>query len=154
MRAGHQALTRVVAALAIGGLSACAPQAADEVSSAGSCAGPQVNLTSDSVLPGDELEIAGQAFVDGCGDSQTVEGGTPTPVEPSVPMQGLEVVWMQSGLTTRLATVDADDDGRWSVTVTVPSEAHGGPAGIRVEPAQNVWISVATQPRTGDAWPS
>ncbi|MFD6134742.1 hypothetical protein [Isoptericola sp. NPDC060257] len=39
MRAAHQALTRVVAALAIGGLSACAPGTADETFFAGSCAG-------------------------------------------------------------------------------------------------------------------
>lgn len=143
MGAGRQALTTAVTALAIGGLSACTPGAADEITSAGSCAGPQVILTSDSVVPGDELEIAGRAFVDGCGDHQEVEDGTLRPVESSVPMQGLEVVWMQSGLTTRLATVDADDGGSWSVTVTVPQEARGGPAGIRVEPAPNVWATVA-----------
>ena len=134
-----------VAVCALVALGGCAHDQGDSGGSAASCASPSVVVAGTVALHG-TVQVTGQAFFDGpCIDNQGFVDGTPEPSNPSgstQPSTGLQLVWTQNGSTATLGTVDADAEGRFSVTVQVPVDAAAGAATIQVAPARAVEVDV------------
>jgi hypothetical protein len=99
----------------------------------GACAAPTVTVEPATASPGDEIEITGEAFQHGCEDHPGAEAATP--------MTDLTVRWLSDGVTAELAVVDADEEGRWSVTTTVPADAVGD-ARIDVPPSTGATVTL------------
>jgi hypothetical protein len=110
---------------------------------AGQCVGPEVDVpdvphthTKDIpvVRAGQVVRLVGQNFYATCNDLQTF--GTCTHVGLSDPLQEVEIGvapaklgdgpyqhWQLAGPTTAIATVDADDNGAFSIdAATMPTE--------------------------------
>ena len=109
----------VIVIMAIGVLWTLSGAAAADI-----CAGPSVTLDPPAGAPGDEIDVHGEDFFDNV-DCDT------KPDPPGEGLSGIDVELIQGDEITRLATVDADDDGRFTVTVTLPATASAGPARVR-----------------------
>lgn len=143
------ALVLLVAATLVGACSSGADDAAGAGGAdvAASCAAPSLELSRRTVEPGETVDVVGTAFLHGCADVSTVVDGTAVSLETTMPMTTLEVVWLQEGRRTVLASVDADPAaGDFRLAVTVPADADPGPATLRVSPAEDVTVTVTASP--------
>ena len=86
------------------------------------CVAPSVTVDHTPVARGDVLEIRGSYFGTDCND--TGQGG------PALgkPQASISVRIVQDAIAIPLAVVDADNDYRFVVLVTVPAELASGPA--------------------------
>lgn len=104
---------------------------------AGDCPAPSFAATSSNASPdqgplsaaaGEQLTLSGVGFLDGCTDSIVVAGDGPGS-GPAVESPEVGVTLALAGAGTSdavvLATIDADADGRWGTTVTLPDVAPG-----------------------------
>lgn len=106
-------------------LTACSGDDDLQVYAAIDCAGPATTVTPRQVMAGETVEVTGQNLWSTC------PGRPGAGVDGA--MQDLGVMWIQSGRTTKLATVDADLAlGTALATVTIPQNATAGPARIRI----------------------
>ena len=85
-----------------------------------SCVAPSVTVEHASVARGDVLEIRGSYFWSTCNDT----GGSGR----AKPEANISVRIAQGGVVIPLALVDANNDYRFAVQVTVPAELSVGPA--------------------------
>jgi hypothetical protein len=111
--------TRVVAVAALL-LTGCGGGTSPE----GACAGPMVTLSSGTVAAGGEVRVRSGGLWSDCYD--TGQQGTPPPSED------VAVQFQPQGSSTsvELATVDADEEGRIDVSVTIPAGTPAGPAEV------------------------
>ena len=106
----------LVAAVALSGCTAASSLGA-------SSAAPYIELSATTASPGDDVTVTGGAFVTDCYDQG--EGGTPPPQHDI----GVSVAPKDAAASgVPLGTVDADDDGRFELTVQVPDDMPTGPA--------------------------
>jgi hypothetical protein len=148
-RAATGALALLVAATILGACSSASDDAGDTGAAevAASCAAPELTVSRSTVEAGQTVEIVGTAFLHGCADAGAVVDGTAVSLETTAPMTTLEVIWIQAGRRTVLASVDADaTGGGFRLAVTVPADAVAGPAALRVSPAEDVAIAVTATP--------
>lgn len=108
-----------------------------------SCTGPVLTVEPRAVRPGEALTITGKAFSNAPCNDQGETGGCfgsgKTKIEP---IRGIEVSVFQGGSAVPLATVDADANYQFEITVPLPSGLHPGSAvvnhiPIEVLPAEN-----------------
>ena len=122
------------AALAVTGFMAgCAAQeSAGEAE--GGCAAPSVTVEPATVSPGDEVTVRGEAMMDGCADSISMdEDGNVISKETVTPFTGLDVVYLAADMEQVLATVDADEQGLFQITVRIPHDSPLGGAEVSVD---------------------
>ncbi|WP_143426998.1 hypothetical protein [Georgenia soli] len=94
---------------------------------AAACVAPHVSVEPAVARPGDEVTVRGVAMVDGCADAISVdEHGNQTPNETQSPIGSIDVILRTGEFDIVLATVDADANGEFEVTVVVPE---GTPSG-------------------------
>jgi len=107
----------VVGFVAIGMISAN-PAAAD-------CAGPTVTFAPHDVDRGGEVTVTGEYMGDSCYDT-----GPPPEGQGALgrPLTGVEIVAVQGDMEWVIATVDADEEYRFTAQVTVPWDASPGEA--------------------------
>ena len=144
-RAAVGALALLVAATLVGACSSPSDDAAEAAGAdvAALCAAPALEVSKRTVEPGEAVEVVGTAFLHGCPDQGAVVDGTTVALETTAPMTTLEVVWLQNGRRTVLASVDADAAaGGFRLAVTVPADAKAGSATLRVAPAEEVRFTV------------
>jgi hypothetical protein len=136
----HRSTTFRAAVALVGGFVAVAATAGCSTESGTSgeaaCAAPTVEVEPRSVAPGDEIEITGRDFMDGCEDHPGAEDSTP--------MSGLTVRWLQGGVTADLGVVDANQEGTWTVIAPVPEDAVAGEARIDVAPSTGTSVVVTS----------
>lgn len=120
-------------------VSACGSDVVGGVSN--SCVAPRITVSQPSASAGQEVEITGEAFLDGCGDAVSVIDGKAY-TEEIHPLKDLEVVLKQSGSSTVLGTVSADEGGSLRYVVTVPDTVKAGTATITVGVAEPVTVEV------------
>lgn len=113
-----------------------------EPGTAAACAAPTITASATSADPGATLQLSGTGFLTGCRDTSEVDNGTLAPQENLSPLTDLVVRWEQGDALQELATVDADAQGEWSTTVTIPAQAVPGDATLRVDPAGTLTITV------------
>lgn len=142
MRLVWRRCTTVLAAVVL--VAACSSPDPSPPAVAGAlCAAPHLEVSGgDVVAPGDEITVTGRFYVDGCADAIYVVDGKQTPNETESAMTGLHVEWLQGDTSTTLATVSADASGKFTVTVTVPTDATAGSGAVRVAPAEDVTVEV------------
>ena len=116
-RAPVGARVGAVAVVLLSGCGSAGPPAA-------ACAGPEVTLSTSTVVPGQEVRVQAGPLWSDCYD--TGQSGTPPP------MQDVTIVLEGEGGTAVLATVDADAQARIDVTVQVPEDLPAGPATLVV----------------------
>ncbi|MBT0993871.1 hypothetical protein KIN34_06170 [Cellulomonas sp. DKR-3] len=144
-RAASGVLALLVTATLVGACSSSSDGAADAdaAGAAASCEAPQVELSRRTVEAGQAVDVVGTAFLHGCDDAGTAADDAASAARTPVAMTTLEVVWLQDGRRTVLASVDADPDaGTFRIAVTVPADAAAGPATVRVAPAEDVRVTV------------
>ena len=107
----------IVGFVAIGMISAN-PAAAD-------CASPNVTFSPHDVDRGGEVTATGKYMGDSCYDT-----GPPPEGQDALgrPLTGVEIVVVQGDMEWVIATVDADEEYRFSAKVTVPRDASPGEA--------------------------
>ena len=125
-------------------MAGCAPghYTWEENPPAAACVAPHVSVEPAFARPGDEVTVRGAAMKHGCADAISVdEHGNQTPNETESPITSIDVVLRTGEFDIVLATVDADTNGEFEVTVVVPE---GTPVGTNLvstdvtstEPAQ------------------
>jgi len=108
-----------------------------------SCTGPLLRVEPRAVKPGKALTITGKAFSNAPCNDQGETGGCFGSRKPEVePIRGIELSVFQGGRAVPLATVDADINYHFEITVPLPSTLHPGSAvvnniPIEVLPAEN-----------------
>jgi len=138
-------MTRTAAARAVGatalvitaGVTAgCAAghSTLDEQNPAPACAAPFVTVEPAATRPGEQVTVHGSAMIDGCADAIGVdEHGNQTPNETESPITSIDVVLNTGDMKRVLATVDADEQGEFEVTVVVPEATPTGSAQISTD---------------------
>lgn len=98
------------------------------------CAAPYVGVEPAAARPGDEVTIRGAAMIEGCADAISVdEHGNQTPNETESPITSIDVVLDTGEFEIVLATVDADAQGKFEVTVVVPEGTPTGTARVSTD---------------------
>lgn len=147
LRAGLAVLTMAV----LGALtSACSAGGPGDVSSDGACAGPTLVVEPATAAPGDTVTVTGEGMIDGCDDHQGVDDdGTVRSFETQEPMRRVEIDLVLGDEQVTLASVDADEQGRFVVEVTMPAELTGADSAEIAAPdthAEPVEVAVAVAP--------
>lgn len=89
------------------------------------CAGPAIGVADETAAPGDSLRVLGDGFADDCADTGVgAFGCTFTPV--ARPERGIVLELADERGVVATATVDADDDFRFAVDVTLPDDLAPG----------------------------
>lgn len=144
LRAGLAVLTVAV----LGALtSACSAGGPGGVTSDGACAGPTLVVEPATAAPGDTVTVTGEGMIDGCDDHQGVDDdGTVRSFETQAPMRRVEIELVLGDEQVTLASVDADEQGRFVVEVTMPAELAGADSAEIAAPgthAEPVEVAVA-----------
>ncbi|WP_380167824.1 hypothetical protein [Jannaschia sp. R86511] len=120
----------VTAALLLGG---CGGSVGD------ACDSPALLLDESTVRPGQQVQVRGELFLDGCDDQGRGESRTPFPA--------VTLTWEQDGAVVDLVTVaDVDGAGAFVVVVTVPPDAVPGEATLSADSAAPLAVVVSPPP--------
>ncbi|WP_454084142.1 hypothetical protein [Georgenia sp. Marseille-Q6866] len=92
--------------------------------------------------------MSGTAFMDGCADSCSVDEDTGhQSCEAASPYRGITVELLpDDGEPVELTRVDADEDGAFTVEVTVPADAPEGRASITTDVVSGEPVEVTIRP--------
>ncbi|UUT36292.1 hypothetical protein [Microbacterium elymi] len=115
---------RSAAALVAGGILALTGcTAIISVGSAGSCVAPEATTAPTSASPGETITLRGKYFMP-CND---------TNMASDPPFGDLDIQWVQGDAVSALGTVHPEGTiGELAVDVTVPADATGGSAVVRI----------------------
>lgn len=99
------------------------------------CEAPSLSLGRTTVSPGGTVSVEGRAMQDGCADSVSVdEQGNQVANETEVPLEGIELqLTSGDGPAVPLALVNADEDGAFTVNVTIPADTPLGDSRISAD---------------------
>ncbi len=127
-------------------VAACAEETVG--SSAPACEAAILRVEPASVARGEELTLSGTAFMDGCADSCSVDEDTGhQSCEAASPYRGITVELLpDDGEPVELTRVDADEDGAFTVEVTVPADAPEGRASITTDVVSGEPVEVTIRP--------
>lgn len=111
-------------------VAACGPD--DQVGGSAACEGSHLWVEPATAARAEELTVSGTAFSDGCADNCHVDDDTGEQTcETAAPHRGITVKLVpDDGPPVTLASVDADEDGAFTLTVTVPPDAPEGRGSI------------------------
>lgn len=139
---------RLAGCLALAAISVAACVEDTVVSGAPACEAPSLRVDPASVARGEELTLRGSAFMDGCADSCGVDEGTGhQSCETASPHRGITVELLpDDGQPVELTQVDADEDGAFTIEVTVPADAPEGRASITTDVVSSGPVEVAILP--------
>lgn len=129
--------TRVKISILVAGLSLSLVPA-----SVASCAPPMVSIDDFEAAPGDEIRVSGTAWSSGCEDTGGSAGGCASAAESSKPLQNIELRLKgprtdqtqkqldvgaigETEVDLSLGEVDADDEGSFTASITIPDVAAG-----------------------------
>lgn len=113
------------------------------------CSGPHITVSPSRALPGATVNIQGQAFGDSCYDTGPPPAGQGA---LGTPLTDVEIGFVQDGVTTVVATVDADNEYQFSVDVTVPADAEPGQAAFTAIPPE--WVTITGFTVAGSVTPA
>ncbi len=113
-------------ALAVLTVAACG--ADEEAGGSAACEAARLRVEPATVARAEELTVSGTAFTDGCADTCHVDDDTGEQVcETAVPHRAITVELVpDDGPSVTLVDVDADEEGAFTVGVTVPADAPEG----------------------------
>lgn len=87
------------------------------------CASPALGVEPSSATAGAQIQIRGENFLDGCPDaSSDVLAAT----DAVLPHTSIEVQLLDAQGSVVLTTVDAEDDGTFEATVSLPEQVASG----------------------------
>jgi hypothetical protein len=90
------------------------------------CAPPKFSINPEKVGRGTTVTVVGQGFWDHCNDVLA-----PGQIPPGVNgAKNIKILFKQGNISKLLVTVDADSSLRFSVNITIPSDASIGEATI------------------------
>lgn len=107
-------LRLVLAVIAVGGLVSVGPSASAD------CAAPSLEVGVSEVAAGEPLRISGHAWGDACNDTSGPGPCNPPPLGNPIQDITLELRNKETGTRYDLATVDANEEYAFDVTVIVP----------------------------------
>ena len=87
------------------------------------CIVPRITADASSGQAGAKVTISGKGFMDGCHD--VCENGN---CPPTFPAKGIRILFVQSGKTTEVGRVDANEKFELTLAVVVPADAKTGAA--------------------------
>lgn len=96
------------------------------------CIGPGLEVSPDSVAPGDTFALEGSNFFSGCEDV-IIDG---EPVDEERARQGVEIELRQGSRTWELGTVNANKYYSISTKLTVPENVKPGKATVKADSAK------------------
>jgi hypothetical protein len=105
-------------------------------SSSGSCAAPRAALSAQQASPGDGLTVTVSYRV-ACKDT---DPGDVTVIDGH--FQAVKIFLVQRDKQTMLATVNTDQEGHLSTRVTIPASAQTGDAFVRVDYADDAFLTI------------
>lgn len=92
------------------------------------CPAAEIEVAPSSALPGSQVTVRGLGFLATCYDVQICPGELCAP-RRDLPLRDIDLVLAQGANKWTLATVDANDDFRFSEVVTLPEHIDAG-AGV------------------------
>lgn len=87
------------------------------------CATPVLGVEPSSATAGAQIQIRGENFLDGCPDSSSDALAVTDAIFPHT---AVEVQLIDAQYSVVLTTVDAEDDGTFEVTVSLPDQVASG----------------------------
>lgn len=110
-------------------LVACAP---DPDGQGAACANPALRVDPASAVAGAEVQISGENFLEGCPDASA---GTLAATDVAVPNTGISIELLGPDSAIVVGVVDAEEDGTFETTISIPPEAGPGVVEITTDVA-------------------